>query len=96
MFAGCLHQLEVSQFGKIVYRAMLEQRIMNLSKVMLDVDIRGYEIEKTYQRNERPCLFDSIREILVVITPEEIIRQKFMQYLISVLNVPYCDDSLSV
>lgn len=61
---------------------------MNLSKIALDVTIDNYQIGESYQRSGRPCLFDPIREILVVITPEEIVRQKFVHYLINELNVP--------
>lgn len=66
----------------------IRQVKMKLSKISLDVDLQEFEIGKIYQRNEKPCIFDPIREILVVITPEEIIRQKFIQYLIHRLKVP--------
>lgn len=47
-----------------------------------------YDIGREYYRKSQKCIFDPIREIFIVETPEEIIRQKFVRYLIEDLNVP--------
>lgn len=54
----------------------------------LRVNIDKYNLGRTYFRSGKRCLFDFIREILIVETPEEIIRQKFVRYLIEELKVP--------
>ena len=54
----------------------------------LDIDLSKYDIGKEYYRNNKKCIFDPIREILILETPEEIIRQKFIRYLIDNLKVP--------
>lgn len=54
----------------------------------LDIDLSKYDIGKEYCRNNKKCIFDPIREILSLETPEEIIRQKFIMYLIDNLKVP--------
>ena len=54
----------------------------------LPVNIDKYDIGKTYYRENEICIFDPIRQILVIETPEEIIRQKFVRYLIDKLEVP--------
>lgn len=57
-------------------------------KDYLDIDLSKYDIGKKYYRNNKKCIFDPIREILILETPEEIIRQKFIKYLINDLKVP--------
>ncbi|MFU0824066.1 type I restriction enzyme HsdR N-terminal domain-containing protein [Clostridium sp.] len=54
----------------------------------LDIDFSHYDIGKTYYRQNNKCIFDPIREILIIETPEEIVRQKFIRYLIEELKVP--------
>lgn len=51
-------------------------------------ELEKYIINNSYKRNGKNCIFDIIRQILVVATPEEIIRQKIILYLINELNVP--------
>ena len=54
----------------------------------LEVDFDKYDVGRTYFKEGKRCIFDPIREILIVETPEEIIRQKFVRYLIEELKVP--------
>ncbi|GIW48998.1 MAG: restriction endonuclease subunit R [Caloramator sp.] len=54
----------------------------------LNIDFNNYEIGREYFRYNKKCIFDIIREILVLETPEEIVRQKFVRYLIEELKVP--------
>lgn len=54
----------------------------------LYINFDKYDLGRTYFRAGKRCLFDLIREILIVETPEEIIRQKFVRYLIEELKVP--------
>lgn len=54
----------------------------------LEINLDKYNIGKRYYRNNKKCIFDLIREIFVLETPEEIVRQKFIHYLIDDLKVP--------
>lgn len=54
----------------------------------LEVDFDKYDVGRTYFKEGKRCIFDPIRERLIVETPEEIIRQKFVRYLIEELKVP--------
>lgn len=54
----------------------------------LDIDFNMYGIGRDYYREGKKCVLDPIREILVIETPEEIIRQRFIKYLIHQLEVP--------
>ncbi len=54
----------------------------------INIDFNKFSIENTYYRKNKKCIFDPIREILIVETPEEIIRQKFVRYLMEELKVP--------
>lgn len=47
-----------------------------------------YNIRDGFKRTGKDCIYDPIREILVIQTPEEIVRQKFIQYLLKNLKVP--------
>ncbi|EHK2327674.1 hypothetical protein [Clostridium perfringens] len=44
----------------------------------LEINLDKYNIGKRYYRNNKKCIFDLIREIFVLETPEEIVRQKFI------------------
>ena len=57
-------------------------------KEYLEINLNKYNIGKSYYRNNKKCIFDLIREILILETPEEIVRQKFINYLIDDLKVP--------
>lgn len=54
----------------------------------LDIDFRKFKIESKFMRDGKKCIFDPIREILVIETPEELVRQKFIRYLNETLKVP--------
>lgn len=54
----------------------------------LDIDFSMYDIGRDYYQNNKKCIFDIIREILVIETPKEVVRQKFIRYLIEELEVP--------
>lgn len=53
-----------------------------------ELNLDKYSISDDYFRGGRHCLFDPIREMLVVKTPEEIVRQKFICYLQDKMNIP--------
>jgi hypothetical protein len=50
--------------------------------------INKYAPKKIIKRNRKKYLLDPIREKLIMQTPEEIVRQKFVQYLIKDKGVP--------
>lgn len=62
----------------------------------LEIDFSMYEIRDGYYRKNKKCIFDIIREIFILETPEEIIRQKFVRYLIEDLKVPKSKIELEV
>ncbi|HDR7799918.1 type I restriction enzyme HsdR N-terminal domain-containing protein [Bacillus paranthracis] len=47
-----------------------------------------YELPKIFIRNGRECFFDPIRKKLILISPEEIVRQQVIQFLIKDMQVP--------
>lgn len=53
------------------------------------VRFSGYSLPEIYQRNGSECFLDSIRKKLIVVTPEEIIRQRMVHFLHKEMNVPY-------
>ena len=54
----------------------------------LSIEWEHIEEPAVYQRNGREVYFDPIREIFILKNPEEIIRQKMVQYLQSELGAP--------
>lgn len=54
----------------------------------LNINLDKYDLGKVYYRQGKECIFDPIREKLIIKTPEEEVRQKFIKYLMDVLNVP--------
>lgn len=50
--------------------------------------INQYAPKKIFKRNRKKYVFDPIRKKLILQTPEEIVRQKFIQYLIIEKGVP--------
>ncbi|MBR1732016.1 MAG: type I restriction enzyme HsdR N-terminal domain-containing protein, partial [Ruminococcus sp.] len=52
------------------------------------MNIQKALIPKIYKRNGKECFLDPIRKKLIQITPEEIVRQKVISYLINEMNVP--------
>ncbi len=53
---------------------------------MINFDI--YNSLKVYKRNRKNFIYDAIRKKFNLQTPEELVRQKFVQYLINEKNVP--------
>lgn len=53
-----------------------------------EINLEQYGIAKRYVRNGRSCLFDPIREMLIVETPEENVRQKVIQFIQDEMKVP--------
>ncbi len=53
---------------------------------MINLDL--YNSVKVYKRNRKNYIYDPIRKKLILQTPEELVRQKFVQYLIHEKNVP--------
>jgi hypothetical protein len=54
----------------------------------LEINLESFIIERTYIRNGKNCFFDQIRQILVIATPEEYVRQKLICFLLNILKVP--------
>ena len=52
------------------------------------MNLEKYTIENIIERDEKKYFYDNIRKREILITPEEIIRQKVIQYLIEELDVP--------
>jgi len=50
--------------------------------------INQYTPQKRYMQNGYECIFDPIRKKLIKLTPEELVRQQFVQYLIKEKQVP--------
>lgn len=61
--------------------------------------IKNKKLPKKYLKNGKECFLDTIRNKLIYVTPEEIVRQKIIRYLIEDLHVPKelitVEDSLS-
>lgn len=56
--------------------------------MQIDLEKMSFKQPVQYYRNGKPCLFDPIRQRLIQVTPEELVRQKFIQYLTDELSVP--------
>jgi hypothetical protein len=54
---------------------------------MIPLNLPPYEY-KLKQQQEKIFIFDSIRRKYIVLTPEEWVRQHFIQYIINYLNYP--------
>lgn len=52
------------------------------------MNLEKYTIENIIERDGKKYFYDNIRKREVLITPEEIIRQKVIRYLIEELDVP--------
>lgn len=52
------------------------------------IDFSKQSLPPIYQRKNKDCYFDPIREKLIYITPEETVRQQVISYLINELKVP--------
>jgi len=53
-----------------------------------EINLDKYKINCNYKRNYKKCIFDPIREMLIIATPEEVVRQKIIQFLHDEMNVP--------
>ena len=53
-----------------------------------NINFDQYDIGREYNINGVQCIYDPIREKLIVSTPEEVVRQKFIRYMIEVMQVP--------
>ena len=54
----------------------------------MQIDLEKQPLPKKFKRNGKDYFLDTIRQRLVQVTPEEIVRQKIVSYLIKGLNVP--------
>jgi hypothetical protein len=54
---------------------------------MIKIDYPPYQ-PKIKKQNEAEFIFDEIRKRWIILTPEEWVRQNFLQYLIHVKNYP--------
>lgn len=51
-------------------------------------DIDSQKLPDIYRRNGKDCYLDNIRQKMIIITPEETIRQKVIRFLINYLSIP--------
>ncbi|KAB2952906.1 type I restriction enzyme HsdR N-terminal domain-containing protein [Heliorestis acidaminivorans] len=56
--------------------------------MLIDIDKDLYEKPKLYLRNGQECLLDPIRQKFIQANPEEIVRQRVIQFLINEMSVP--------
>jgi hypothetical protein len=54
----------------------------------LTMSIEHYPLPPVYMRNDKECFLDPIRNSLILITPEEIVRQRVVSYLQDVIGAP--------
>ena len=54
----------------------------------MQIDLEKQPLPKKFKRNGKDYFLDTIRQRLVLITPEEIVRQQIISYLIHNLNMP--------
>lgn len=54
----------------------------------MQIDLEKQPLPKKFKRHGKDYFLDTIRQRLVQVTPEEIVRQKIVSYLIHDLNVP--------
>ncbi|WP_427340838.1 type I restriction enzyme HsdR N-terminal domain-containing protein [Caloranaerobacter sp. DY30410] len=52
------------------------------------INLEKYKIPIDYKRLNNSCVFDPIRKKLIIATPEEIVRQKIIKFLINEMDVP--------
>ncbi len=50
--------------------------------------VNSQKLPEIYRRNGKDCYLDNIRQKMIIITPEETVRQKVIGFLINDLNVP--------
>ena len=54
----------------------------------MQIDLTKQPLPKKFKRSGKDYFLDTIRKRLVLITPEEIVRQRMVSYLINDLKVP--------
>ncbi|MDH4619954.1 type I restriction enzyme HsdR N-terminal domain-containing protein [Brevibacillus sp. AY1] len=52
------------------------------------IELDKYQLPDIYKRNSQGCFLDPLRKKLIQITPEEIVRQSFIQFINIELGVP--------
>lgn len=52
------------------------------------IDLSSQPLPKIYKRKGKECYLDPIRKKLILITPEETVRQRVLSYIINELKVP--------
>lgn len=55
----------------------------------MKIYLENQQLPKVYNSGGKKCFLDPIREKLILITPEETVRQKIISYLINELQIPY-------
>lgn len=50
--------------------------------------VNSQKLPEIYRRNGKDCYLDNIRQKMIIITPEETVRQKVIGFLINDLNIP--------
>lgn len=55
----------------------------------MKINLKKYEKPKEYLRKGKPCIVDKVNHCLRPATPEEDVRQKTLDFLNDVMNVPY-------
>lgn len=54
----------------------------------MKINFQKYTIPKTFIKNKKKWIYDDIRKMDVLLTPEEIVRQKVIQFLLEEIKVP--------
>lgn len=55
----------------------------------MKINIEKYPLPKKYIRSGKECILDRVKHILRPATPEEIVRQRIIEYLNKELQIPY-------
>lgn len=55
----------------------------------MELNTEKYPFPQIYIRSGRECILDSVKHIFRPATPEEIVRQKIIEYLNKELDIPY-------
>ena len=54
----------------------------------MELNTEKYPFPQIYIRSGRECILDSVKHIFRPATPEEIVRQKIIEYLNKELDIP--------
>jgi hypothetical protein len=71
-----------------VLKANQNEEIYMTNQLIKFEELIEYKIDDEYKRNGKKCIFDPIREILVMSTPEEVLRQQIIRYFLDKLRIP--------